>query len=579
MKDLLGRLNIDGFDVARYFDDHSSNSSDLPNIGLAFSGGGYRACLNGAGAVQAFDSRDANSTAGRLGGLLQSATYIAGLSGGSWLVGSIFVSNISVRNPSHLTVAVLQINNFTTISSLLSDSTGNVWEFGSSILDGPKQKEGVLGVLDTATYYQDIYSQVQGKEDAGFNTTITDYWGRALSYQMINATDGGPAFSWSSIRRQPGFSDGEMPLPLVVADSRTPGETLEPGGASLWEFGPFEFGTWDPTTFGFIDLEFLGSNFSDGSLAEDAECVRGFDSASFLMGTSSSLFNLFLLRINSTDIPDSLKSTLGSVLATISQDNEDIASYKPNPFRGYNPTGRSLNADQDSLTLVDGGSDLQNIPLHPLIQPDRHVDVIFAVDSSADTNNWPNGTALVATYERSLNDSGLANHTAFPSIPDQNTFVNLGLNSKPTFFGCDSRNSSGPTPLVVYLPNAPYVYFSNVSTFNPQYNNTERDVIVANGFQVATMGNATVDANWPACVACAILSRSFERTDTDVPDACSECFRSYCWDGTLNSTQPAQYSPATRFTASDVDSAAAFSFYVSRVAVYACFAAGALLLL
>lgn len=37
----------------------------------------------------------------------------------------------------------------------------------------------------------DIYLAVDKKESAGYNTTITDYWGRGLSYQLINAPDGG----------------------------------------------------------------------------------------------------------------------------------------------------------------------------------------------------------------------------------------------------------------------------------------------------------------------------------------------------------------------------------------------------
>jgi lysophospholipase len=41
-------------------------------------------------------------------------------------------------------------------------------------------------------YYNDLYQAVKDKEDAGFNTTNTDYWGRALSYQLVNPTDGGP---------------------------------------------------------------------------------------------------------------------------------------------------------------------------------------------------------------------------------------------------------------------------------------------------------------------------------------------------------------------------------------------------
>ena len=94
MRDLLGRLNITGFDASAYITNNAQNTSALPNIAIAFSGGGYRAMLNGAGALQAFDGREAEGTVpGHLGGLLQASTYVAGLSGGSWLVGSIFVRN------------------------------------------------------------------------------------------------------------------------------------------------------------------------------------------------------------------------------------------------------------------------------------------------------------------------------------------------------------------------------------------------------------------------------------------------------------------------------------------------------
>jgi hypothetical protein len=58
-----------------------------PRIGVAVSGGGFRAMLNGAGVLQAFDSTSSESVAG-FSGLLDSALYISGLSGGAWLVGS-----------------------------------------------------------------------------------------------------------------------------------------------------------------------------------------------------------------------------------------------------------------------------------------------------------------------------------------------------------------------------------------------------------------------------------------------------------------------------------------------------------
>ena len=58
-----------------------------PTIGIAFSGGSYRAMLSGAGAMKALDSRSDKPSV--LGGILQSANYMVGLSGGAWLVGSV----------------------------------------------------------------------------------------------------------------------------------------------------------------------------------------------------------------------------------------------------------------------------------------------------------------------------------------------------------------------------------------------------------------------------------------------------------------------------------------------------------
>lgn len=157
MKDFFGHVKVGDYDVASYLDNHAANASNLPNIGIAVSGGGYRALMNGAGAIKAFDSRTENATAsGHLGGLLQSATYVSGLSGGSWLLGSIF------------------INNFTTIDQLQTHQPGAVWQFGNSILEGPDS--GGIQLFDSASYYKDLADAVDGKQSAGFDTSITDIW-------------------------------------------------------------------------------------------------------------------------------------------------------------------------------------------------------------------------------------------------------------------------------------------------------------------------------------------------------------------------------------------------------------------
>jgi len=295
------------------------------------------------------------------------------------------------------------------------------------------------------------------------------------------------------------------------------------------------------------------------------------------MGTSSSLFNQFLLQVNSLKVAAPIRRILQSILSDLSDDDSDVADYTPNPFFGVNP-GNNPSAKTRNLTLVDGGEDLQNIPLHPLIQPSRKVDVIFAFDNSADTvypngtlQNWPNGTALVATYERSLNSS-ISNGTLFPSVPDQNTFVNLGLNTRPTFFGCNGSNITTDTnkvpPLVVYIPNTPWTFNSNIPTFQLDYSDGERDQVIANGFNLATQGNGTTGVKgWPTCIACAIAHRQIERTGGKVTSQCQQCFQDYCWNGTVASQKPPVFNPSLRTNAKGSSSLAATTSVSTAVVV------------
>jgi lysophospholipase len=331
-------------------------------------------------------------------------------------------------------------------------------------------------------------------------------------------------------------------MPIIVAVERVTGQLEIASNSTIVEFNPWEMGSYDPGLAAFAPLKYVGSDFDNGTIKRGRNCIAGVDNVGFVMGTSASLFNQAFLQIDKAEnVPDFLLGAINNTLADIGEENRDIANW-PNPFYKYNPTNNS-NANTTILTLVDGGEDLQNIPLHPLLLSDRQVDVIFAVDGSADTmTRWPNGTALLATYERSKAGTSTQN-SKFPKIPDQNTFVNLGLNKRPTFFGCSADSNKSAGPLIVYLPNAPYTYHSNSTTFDLEYSDTERNEIIVNGYNVATMGNGTVDPDWPACVGCAILARSFDRTGTAVPSKCRDCFSRYCWNGTTNSTIPGTYEP------------------------------------
>lgn len=422
------------------------------------------------------------------------------------------------------------------------------------ICTGPEQYS-LLG------YYDDVFGAVDDKEEAGYQRSITDYWGRMLSYQLVNATDGGPGYTFSSIADDPDFSQGKAPLPFLIAVGRRPDETIIAINSTVYEFSPWELGSSDNTVQGYMPLRWAGSNFTDGEVPRNGDCVEGFDNAGFIMGTSSSLFNSIVLYLNNDEagivpegIPDFVVDAVTTVLEAFGNDNNDIADWTPNPFKGWNPD-TNYNADEDRLTLVDGGSDLQNVPYHPHLNIERKVDVVFSFDNSADNNNWPDGASPIATYERSL--TNISEGTGFPVIPGKSTFFNLGLNTKPVFFGCDSSNVTEAHPLIVYIPNYPYIYNSSTSTYRMTYNESERDAMIQNGWAVATQLNSTRDEEWPVCVGCAMLHRSFERTDADIPAACERCYDRYCWNGTVDESEPGNYDPDFFGEALDVSEGAA----------------------
>ena len=61
-------------------------AANFSRVGIAFSGGGYRAAQYGAGVLKGLDARDEDSKNAGTGGLLQVATYMSGLSGKCFFV-------------------------------------------------------------------------------------------------------------------------------------------------------------------------------------------------------------------------------------------------------------------------------------------------------------------------------------------------------------------------------------------------------------------------------------------------------------------------------------------------------------
>lgn len=211
------------------------STSNLPIIGLTTSGGGYRSLLTGAGVIQAFDIRDSNVGTS---GVFQGLTYQAGLSGGGWLLSS-FAGN-----------------NYPTITSLRN----NLWRaaFQNSLL--------LPNNILASEAYTAITNDVVSKDLAGFDPTLVDVYGRLLSYQLLYGTDGGVAIRLSTITGYSNFTSKNVPYPIITSlgVDTFAGKCLPDPNATQYEFGPYDFGSWDKEVSAFTKTAYLGTSLSNG---------------------------------------------------------------------------------------------------------------------------------------------------------------------------------------------------------------------------------------------------------------------------------------------------------------------------
>ncbi|KAJ1032558.1 hypothetical protein NDA16_000581 [Ustilago loliicola] len=499
---------------------YTSSEDRLPRLGFALSGGGLRAMLVGSGTLQGFDARNETANQRGTGGLLQLAEYVAGLSGGSWATAS------------------LAMNNWATTQSL-KDS---IWNLQSNLIVPSDGK---------VSFYASIVAAVAGKRTEGYQTSLTDYFGLSIADKILNGSTYGNKFSveWSDVKNTSSFTDASMPFPIIIADEREPGELIIPRNTTIWEFNPYEFGSWNPNVSAFIPIEILGSSLDNGSsVLPDGQCVGGYQTVAWVTGTSATLFSGLYLTLISSSSDSVVVDALKGIAEAVSSKQNDV-SLVPNPFYGYRGNGSVEVTDLRNITLVDGGLDNENVPLWPLVEPARDMDIVIAIDSSADVTNWPNASALYQTSLRAQYPS--YSSYPFPVMPDTNTVINRGLNTRPVFYGCNATTNvtnansafnNTKTPIVIYMPSYPYSALANVSTYKLDYSSRQAQGVIDNSVDVATLGGR--DSQWATCLACALMQRGFERSNTPRPEVCGECMEKWCWDGVTNTTTPSSsYSP------------------------------------
>ncbi|WBW72960.1 phospholipase B-like protein Plb1 [Schizosaccharomyces osmophilus] len=493
----------------------SLSGQNGPSIGIALSGGGFRAMLLDGGAISAMDARHSNHTI--FSGLLQASDYIVGADGGAWTLGS------------------MAVNNFSTVEEL----SGSVWQLAKPVMY-PKS-----AIVFNASFYKNLISQVTAKLNAGFNISLSDYWGRVLGRPFGDSHYGMPNISYSSISDQEWYRQADFPYPIITfATNQNYSDQVDDLSSIMLEASPDVFGTFDAGIDAFIPTEYLGTSLDNGA-SSNGSCVVNYDNFGFMMALSSTYFNTQMRNFNDS-------STKNGILIqeylknNFSEHGEQVAPI-PNPFRGISSARTSLAnnlANDENLNIVDSSMTGENLPLWPLIQKGRDVDVIFAVDNSADSEYvWPNGNSLVKTYEHVLDaqNKGHSNVKGFPYVPSTQSFVSLHYNNRPIFFGCDGRNTTAgdrpvtrdTPPLVIYLPNVPWNYYTNISTDRTYYTADQQNNLLLNGLISTTLDNETY---FGQCVACAVVKRTLERQNATASPECQQCYQDFCWSGIIDDT-------------------------------------------
>ncbi|KAJ4487753.1 phospholipase B [Lentinula aciculospora] len=465
----------------------SRESSIIPQSWQSWLGNGsaigLRASQFGAGVISALDARNATAVSADTGGLLQVATYLSGLSGGSWLTAGLYM------------------NGFPMVQDMVLGSQPG-WLLQEDLLERNGSQENVLN------YYGAIDQSVDSKVAAGFNVTIGDGWARALSYHFLSGTNlsnffdtssHGAGQPWSQIANATYFTNYQAPFPLVVLNTNATFDLTTgsiPLDSTVYEVSPFDFASFEPDVSAAAELSYIGTSLFEGLPIDNASCVTGFDQAGFVIGTSSNVAASFLL----TELAEVelVQTLLGEPIKGESV-QEAVVSKWPNPFWGI-ASSTFVDSNNAELQLID-------------------VDVIVAVDSNANTtDNWPNGLSLLVSAERLstlLGDS----HQQLPEFPSStDDFVAQGLNLRPTLFGCNSTD----TPLIIYLPNSPPLTgdapFSNAPANQLQFETNETQTILDQTYTNTVGGfvfnTNNPDPNWGGCLKCAAVDRSRFEGDT-----------------------------------------------------------------
>ncbi|CEP18713.1 hypothetical protein [Parasitella parasitica] len=435
-------------------EEHQVELEDIPHIGIASSGGGYRAMVGCSGYLHAL-----NET-----GILDCVLYMAGVSGSTWAMSQFYspLTNASAETlKDHLSSRIhTHIANLSNFLTVLNASRHNAKILLHGIVQRYYQQNGSVSLVD-------IFGMLLGgtllskkvtiappskekseklKQDDGYSENIEDRSEIGLDDKRehtqpgtVHEDDGAEVkprlLNKNEIKlsMQKGyFQDGLLPMPIYCAVrhevepahvnkaatiSSTQG--LEPCKDTL-DGEEEQTGVNETTRQEDVDeVEQKGEKKKEINEEKTNDLYQWFEFTPYDVGSEE--INGILMGMFGSAFVASLAHFYQEIrlllpTSAIEKADEMIRSYKasvstihpispasfPNPFYKMPTTVQDKDESRDKqevlrsqslveselIGLMDAGMD-NNLPFYPLLRQGRDVDIILAIDLSADIQDAP----------------------------------------------------------------------------------------------------------------------------------------------------------------------------------------------
>ena len=399
----------------------SLDGKSVPTVAIVSSGGGYRAMLGNIGSSSALSKL----------GIMDTATYIAALSGSTWAVSTWYSTNASVE----------------TLRDYIQKTI---------------EKDIHISTIGEA---KNIINMIAVKLAFDEPITLVDVYGGLLGNRLLNmfGSDCQRVYLSQQVER---IKNADLPFPIYTAIDAREAVSREP---HWFEYTPYEigapyFGVYVPTwAYGRQFNEGLSSNFAPEQ------------SLGFLMGTWGSAFGVHFGRAWDEVMDLVPSSTIRKLVDEHLLDRftgKRISATWAEIFNFmYGMPGQEL-AERKTIKFVDAGIDF-NLPYPPISgeRPERKADIMIFLDFSGGSME----SALRKTEEYARR-KGLK----FPQID----YTDLKQKTMSVF-----KDPSDPSvPLVIYFPRMSDAQLWQENKSNPAYNGYQLD-----GFDFDKCTNETTD--------------------------------------------------------------------------------------